>query len=129
MQTVALDKALSDSITVVDTYPEYLDQLKERASSRGVAESIEILVTEMYDFPFPDQSFDMIWSEGAAYNMGFENALVDWRRFLKSGGCLAATQLVWLPSDPSSMCLDSLKRISGHDRRRAYSWAYQKQRL
>ena len=100
MQTVALDKALSDSITVVDTYPEYLDQLKERASSRGVAESIEILVTEMYDFPFPDQSFDMIWSEGAAYNMGFENALVGWRRFLKSGGCLAVTKLVWLPSDP-----------------------------
>ena len=42
----------------------------------------------------------MIWSKGAAYNMGFGNALVDWRRFLKSGGCLSVTELVWLRSDP-----------------------------
>ncbi len=100
MQTVALAQALSGSITAVDIYQEYLDQLKERVQSRGVAESIEILVADINDLPFPHQSFDLIWSEGAAYNMGFENALVDWRRFLKSGGCLAVTELVWLRHDP-----------------------------
>jgi hypothetical protein len=32
--------------------------------------------------------------------MGFKNALVDWKRFLKPGGCIAVTELVWLRPDP-----------------------------
>ncbi len=33
--------------------------------------------------PFSDGEFDVIWSEGAVYNMGFEAGVSYWRRFLK----------------------------------------------
>ena len=54
----------------------------------------------MNALPFSPQSFDLIWSEGAAYIMGFKKALVAWKPFLKSGGCLAVSELVWLRPDP-----------------------------
>ncbi|MGA1561585.1 MAG: SAM-dependent methyltransferase, partial [Gammaproteobacteria bacterium] len=41
-------------------------------------------------------SLDVIWSEGAIYNIGFERGVREWKRFLKPGGILAASELTWL---------------------------------
>jgi ubiquinone/menaquinone biosynthesis C-methylase UbiE len=101
MQTVALAKALAGShITAVDIHREYLDELKERAKAARVAECIHILAGDMQTLPFPPQHFDLIWAEGAAYIMGFEEALVAWKRFLKAEGYIAVSELVWLRSSP-----------------------------
>ena len=40
----------------------------------------------MFDMDFPDESFDIIWSEGSIYAIGFERGLLEWRQFLKPGG-------------------------------------------
>jgi len=37
----------------------------------------------MEELPFQDEEFDLIWSEGAIYNIGFERGLNEWRKFLK----------------------------------------------
>lgn len=100
MQTVTLAKALGGQVMAADMNREYLDELRERAQTEGLAERIGILAADMNQLPFPGQSFDLIWAEGAAYNMGFGNALVDWKRFLKSGGYIGVTELVWLRPDP-----------------------------
>jgi ubiquinone/menaquinone biosynthesis C-methylase UbiE len=100
-QTVALAQTLADShITAVDLHPEYLDELKDHVQAARVADRIDRVAADMQALPFPSQRFDLIWAEGAAYIMGFEQALVAWRRWLKSGGCLAVSELVWLRSDP-----------------------------
>jgi SAM-dependent methyltransferase len=49
---------------------------------------------------FPADSFDLVWSEGAIYNIGFLNGLRLWKHLLKPGGTLAVTELSWLTSDP-----------------------------
>ena len=54
----------------------------------------------MADLPFADASFDLLWSEAAAYSMGFFAALAAWRRLLVDGGRLAVSELVWLDRDP-----------------------------
>lgn len=100
MQTVALAKAVDGSITAVDINPDYLAELSERAKAEGVAERIEILAMDMNHLTVAPASFDVIWSEGAAYIMGFESALAAWKRFLKPGGYIAVTELVWLRPDP-----------------------------
>ena len=81
-------------------------QLKERAEATGTAERIEILAGDMKELPLPAERFDLIWSEGAAYVMGVEKALVEWKRFLKPGGCIAVTELVWLHPDPPTEVAD-----------------------
>ena len=100
MQTMTLAKALHGRITAVDVNREYLDALAQRAAAAGVGERIEPLAADMTVLPFPPQSFDLIWAEGSAYIMGFAKALEDWRRFLKPGGGIAVSELVWLQPDP-----------------------------
>jgi ubiquinone/menaquinone biosynthesis C-methylase UbiE len=103
MQTVALAKAVNGRVTAVDINQEYLCELNERAKAAGVDERIEILSGDMNDLPVAPASFDVIWSEGAAYIMGFRNALAAWRRFLRPGGYVAMTELVWLrPDQPAA---------------------------
>ena len=100
-QTLALANALMDGhMTAVDIHQEYLDELQERAKAARAAARIDILAGDMNKLPFPPQSFDLIWSEGAAYIMGFDKALVAWKRLLKPGGYLAVSELVWLQPDP-----------------------------
>jgi SAM-dependent methyltransferase len=50
----------------------------------------------MEQLPFADEDYDVLWSEGAIYNMGFEKGVNEWRRFLKPGGILAVSEITWI---------------------------------
>ena len=54
----------------------------------------------MFDLGFAPGSFDLVWSEGAIYNLGFEAGLAACRRLLRPGGCAAFTELSWTRPDP-----------------------------
>ena len=54
----------------------------------------------MLEMEFDHDSFDVIWSEGALYYMGFQPALGRCHELLKIGGYLAATEAVYLVPDP-----------------------------
>ena len=49
----------------------------------------------MDDLPFADEAYDVLWSEGAIYNIGFETGVKAWRRYLKPGGLLVASEITW----------------------------------
>jgi SAM-dependent methyltransferase len=94
--TILLAKELDAEITAVDFLPEFLDELQTRAKEHGVAERIKTLSCSMDALPFSDEEFDVIWSEGAVYNMGFEAGVSAWSRFLKPGGKLVVSEITWL---------------------------------
>ncbi len=94
--TILLAKELDAEITAVDFLPEFLDELQIRAKEHGVAERITTLSCSMDALPFSDEEFDVIWSEGAVYNMGFEAGVAAWNRFLKPGGKLIVSEITWL---------------------------------
>ena len=52
----------------------------------------------MEELPFEKNSLDLIWSEGAIDNIGFEKGLSHWRTFLKEDGMIAVTCPSWLTS-------------------------------
>ena len=45
---------------------------------------------------------DSLWSEGAAYLMGFDRALDEWRRLLAPGGVLVVTEAEYTVAHPSA---------------------------
>jgi SAM-dependent methyltransferase len=94
--TVLLAEALDADITAVDFLPEFLDELRSRAHDHGVADRIATLNCSMDALPFADGELDLIWSEGAIYNLGFEAGVSAWRRFLKPGGRLVVSEITWL---------------------------------
>jgi SAM-dependent methyltransferase len=93
-------------ITAVDLFSEFLAVLKERANAKGCAGQIETLAESMDSLPFDADSLDLIWSEGAIYNMGFRKGLEAWRTFLKPGGVLAVSEITWLRPDPPEEILE-----------------------
>lgn len=94
--TLALARLLPQArITAVDFLPPFLAKLRQRCEAAGVADQVSPLAASMSELPFADAQFDLLWSEGAIYNMGFENGVKNWRRFLKPGGALVASELTW----------------------------------
>jgi len=100
MQTLVLARTVGGEVTAVDVVEEYLDALRERAVRAGLRDRIRIERADMARLPYAEDSIDLLWSEGAAYIMGFERALSAWRRLLRPGGYLAVTELTWLVADP-----------------------------
>ncbi len=94
--TLQLARALDAEITAVDFLPDFIDALKDNAAAAGVSEKTHPLVCPMEELPFAEKEFDVVWSEGAIYNMGFENGVTEWRRFLKPGGILAVSEITWI---------------------------------
>jgi SAM-dependent methyltransferase len=51
-----------------------------------------------------DGPFDLIWSEGSLFVMGFREGLAACHSLLAPGGELAVSELCWLRSDPPADC-------------------------
>lgn len=69
-QTLDLAEISQGRITAVDTHDPFLQVLKHRAAAAGFSERIQAVKASMFDLPFADQSFDLIWCEGAMYYFG-----------------------------------------------------------
>ena len=95
-QTITLAKNLNGQITAVDLFPEFLDELNEKSQKKGLTEKIIRLEKSMDDLPFNDKEFDIVWSEGAIYNIGFESGIKKWKNYLKVGGYLAVSEITWI---------------------------------
>lgn len=92
--SLELARMLDARITAVDFLPSFLDVLRQRAQAQGLGRIIT-LEASMDALPFTDASFDVIWSEGAVYNMGFEAGIAAWKRFLKPDGKLVLSEITW----------------------------------
>jgi ubiquinone/menaquinone biosynthesis C-methylase UbiE len=94
--SLLLARLLDARITAVDFLAGFLDVLHERAVKAGLAEKITTLAASMDDLPFGKDQYDIIWSEGAIYNIGFTRGIRDWKRYLKVGGMLVVSEITWL---------------------------------
>lgn len=94
--SVQLAQMLDAHVTAVDMLPEFIDVLKATVLRECLSDRVETLVASMEQLPFTDGQFDVIWSEGAIYNMGFAEGVSQWRRFLRPGGVLVASEITWL---------------------------------
>lgn len=94
-QTLVLAKLATGNITALDNHPPFIDTLKIHARQAGYDDRIRCFVGDMNSMNFPEESFDVIWSEGAANIMGFKNALYAWRPLLRPRGYLVISELVW----------------------------------
>jgi len=100
-QSLELARLTHGEITAVDFHQPYLDELEKKAALAGLSEHITTVCTSMENLGFPAASFDLIWSEGAVYIIGFEEGLRAWRPLLKGGGCLVVSEISWICPNPA----------------------------
>ncbi|HBX52016.1 MAG: methyltransferase type 11 [Bacteroidetes bacterium RIFOXYA12_FULL_35_11] len=94
-QTIVLAQNAPGSITCIDLFPDFIKKLTQNALDNNLQGRITGVVTSMENLPFQVEELDLIWSEGAIYNIGFERGLYEWRKFLKTGGYIAVTEATW----------------------------------
>jgi len=75
-----------------------------RAEDQGVSDKIRPLLKDMRDMGLEPGSFDLIWSEGALFVMGFPEGVAMCRSLLAPGGAAALSELSWLRPDPPEEC-------------------------
>jgi SAM-dependent methyltransferase len=99
-QTLHLAELTSGSIVAIDSHAPSIERLNAALTVRGLSERVTARVGNMAHPGQPPGSFDLIWSEGALYNIGLRNALRVCFGLLRPGGYLAFTDAVWRKENP-----------------------------
>ncbi len=100
VQTIELAKLSNGRIIALDNHQAFLDKLIRNAKDEELLDHIVPTNISMLDMDFGENTFDIIWSEGALYFMGFQNGLRRCHQLLKNDGFLAVTELVYLVNNP-----------------------------
>lgn len=112
-QTFHLAELTTGSIVAVDNHAPNIERLRAEVAERGLDERIRPLIGDIGKPEHEPESFDLIWSEGALYNIGAEEALHLYHRVLKPGGYFAFTEAVWCKEDPPSEVKAAFEDYSG----------------
>ena len=86
VSTLELAELTKGEITGIDIDQSALNRFNTYKEEAGLPDRVRAVYCSMYDMDFPDGSFDIIWSEGSIYAIGFEKGLREWKNFLKPGG-------------------------------------------
>ena len=85
------------SITGLDFFPEFIECFNRNAEKLNLQDRVKGVVGSMDALSFEKESLDLIWSEGAIYNIGFERGLNEWRNYLKPEDTLPFLKVSGLP--------------------------------
>ncbi|WP_031517571.1 class I SAM-dependent methyltransferase [Desulfofalx alkaliphila] len=95
-QTITLAENTDAHITAIDKLPQFLEKLIQKVKENNLANRIVVKEMLMDRLSFAEKSFDVIWSEGTIYNIGFEKGLSLWKKYLIDNGYIAVSEISWL---------------------------------
>ncbi len=98
-QTMVLGQNTPCEITGIDFFPDFIRLFNQNAQNQNLQDRVKGIVGDMAKLPFGEEEFDLIWSEGAIYNIGFERGLNEWRKFLKPNGYIAVSEMSWFTDE------------------------------
>jgi ubiquinone/menaquinone biosynthesis C-methylase UbiE len=104
-----LAERYKSKVRAVDFSKLFLDELKERATQKGLDDLIEIIVGDMGSLSWDRGSIGLLWSEGAAYNITFEGALKAWRPFIAIGGVAVISEMNYFSNDVKGVVSEYMK--------------------
>ena len=94
-QTMVIADNTPALIIGVDLSPEYVHLFNNSAEKNNLHDRVKGIIGSMDKLQYKSEEFDLIWSEGAIYNIGFERGINEWHKFLKPDGYIAVTEATW----------------------------------
>lgn len=95
-QTITLAQNCNAEIFAIDIFSDFLEKLNLNSRQLKLDGHIKTINVSMDDLPFENEELDVIWAEGAIYNIGFENGVKKWKKFIKKQGYLAVSEITWI---------------------------------
>jgi len=105
--TIELAKLSSGEVIGIDIDQSCIDELNRKIRKEELSNRVQGINLSMLKMKFPDETFDVVWSEGVIRIIGFETSLKQWYRFLKHKGYLVIHSQI-------SHVADSISRIPQH---------------
>ncbi|MBN1244748.1 methyltransferase domain-containing protein [Candidatus Bathyarchaeota archaeon] len=105
--TIELAKLSDGEVTGIDIDKSCIDEFNRKIKKEELSNRVEALNLSLFEMKFPDETFDVVWSEGVIGKIGFETSLKEWRRLLKHNGYLVIHYQI-------SRVADALPRIPQH---------------
>lgn len=96
VQTLELARLSNGTIIALDNYQPFLDTLQENAQKEEYGKRIIPKNQSMLEMDFKDGTFDLIWSEGAIFVIGFRKGLNTCHHLLKNRGYFVVSEAVLL---------------------------------
>jgi ubiquinone/menaquinone biosynthesis C-methylase UbiE len=109
--TLELAKLSDGEIIGLDIHQPSLDELSRRIEEAGLAGRVHVVNCSLLEVDFPDESLDIIWSEGSIHVIGFERGLREWRRFIRPDGFLVVHDMIWLRPYPPQEISDHWRKV------------------
>jgi len=104
--TMELARLSNGEIIGLDVNQDFLDVLARKIENAELSDRVKAVNCSIFDMEFPDESFDIIWSEGSIYVIDFKKGLQEWKRFLKPNGFMVI-------HDQEGNVTQKLEQISG----------------
>jgi SAM-dependent methyltransferase len=98
-QTMVVAQNVPGQIIGIDLFPAFIDLFNSIAEKLNLHDRVKGKVGTMDNLPFQNEELDLIWSEGAIYNIGFERGLNEWKKFLKTGGYIVVSEASWFTEE------------------------------
>lgn len=98
-QTLQLACLTEGTIVAVDSHAPFIERLRTKIEEHALSSRVMARVGDMSALDLPPESFDLVWSEGALYNLGLAMALPLCAGLLRPGGYLAFSEAVWRTLD------------------------------
>lgn len=112
-QTLHLAELLEGPIVAVDLHAPNLVRLRDDLLRLGLAGRVLPVQGDLSRPAHPPEGFDLIWSEGALYNLGIPAALALYHPILRPGGYLAFTEAVWRVDEPPEEAREAFEEYPG----------------
>jgi ubiquinone/menaquinone biosynthesis C-methylase UbiE len=84
--TMELARLGQGEVIGIDTDQPALDKLNRKILEAGLGNRVQAVNCSILDMVFPDESLDIIWSEGSIFAIGFERGIREWKCLLKRNG-------------------------------------------
>jgi hypothetical protein len=84
--------------------------MMQRARQEGLQDLIEPIECDMGRLDWEPGSIDLLWSEGAAYNISFEGVLKTWRPLMAANGIAVISEMNYFSRDVPEIIVQSMKK-------------------
>ncbi|MHC4923191.1 MAG: SAM-dependent methyltransferase [Planctomycetota bacterium] len=112
-QTLHLVELTGGHVTAMDSHAPLVEQLQATVDERGIGDRVRAIVGDMARPGFEPESLDLVWSEGALYFIGIEEALRLYADLVRPGGFFVFTDAVWLGPEPTAEVKASFEDYPG----------------
>lgn len=86
--TMELARLSNGKVIGLDISQPPLEELMRKIDAACLSDRVKAVNCSLFEMDFPDESFDILWSEGSIFVIGFERGIKEWRRLLKPRGFL-----------------------------------------